>query len=192
MAKTGQKLAHAEALELLAAMHGFSTYRAMAAESKAQAAKAPVEGEDAVALDRTMHDWLFAEEPANEECTPERQRPYTVRVENYLSGVQVLVMPEGVAEDDFPGKPVLSLHLEINGGVPAVSLSNDTQENLLTVFSTGEGLFVREDTDIGWANRTYAPEGSDLARVVKNHGDYAEGALILRDTAAIYAVPRSD
>ncbi len=179
--KTGVKLAHAEALELLATMCGFKEYRAMAAHKETREA-VPAAPPFPLTTAMKMQDWLFVDEPQNEEVTELRKRPYTFVMEQYENCAQLTLKPEGSSNDELDGKAALSIYIEVNGGVPSIAFGNDVHEHLVTVFATPQGLYVRQDSG-NWREQENAPSDTELERIVNSHGKYADGMVVLNDTA---------
>jgi hypothetical protein len=122
-------------------------------------------------------DWQLVENPdiSLEELPLNQRQKFDVIVEASPSQFRLLVKPEGTHLDNFEGKPVLDILLEINGGVPCVHLTNDPADvMLLSVFANAQGLVVRpEDGEWLCANDYSVPKA--LKRSVLTHCD--ESAL---------------
>lgn len=157
--QAGGTAKNTEALELVARICGFDSYRAMRAVSQRDAtdkAVAPslnsrlIETPGRVAFRGPMIDWELDENPdADLEFIPERRRGnFEVVVEDFGPQYYISIRPVGLDIDNYHGNPVLALQLEINDGVPCVHLTNDPAgEMLMSIFGTGAGILVRREVE---------------------------------------------
>jgi len=171
----GGEATHSQALELLAKMCGFECYRALKAQALDNVVQdTQIQGQirhttavpDAgqlledpkrVVFRSTAIDWRLADDPSLglDDVPPEHRREYDFIVEKFGSQYRVMLKPEGVTVDNYPGQPILDMLVEVNEGVPCIHLTNDPSDAmLLTVFGTGEGIVSRlDDGDWGSARR---------------------------------------
>jgi hypothetical protein len=158
--EAGGNAKNTEALELVARICGFDSYRAMLAVSQRDQAPRKVvepplssraiEAPGRIAFRSPMIDWEWNENPdAGLGFIPERRRTkFEVVLEDFSPQFRVSIRPVGVNLDTCHGKSILDLQLEINDGVPCVHLSNDPDgEMVMSVFGTGAGLVIRQDND---------------------------------------------
>lgn len=156
----GGEAKNTQALELVARICGFSSYRAMNAVSQRDSVPSKVvappvstrliETPGRVAFRSPMIDWEWDENrDAGLDFIPERRRTqFELVFEDFSPQFRVSIRPVGVDLDTYHGKPILDMQLEINDGVPCVHLSNDPGgEMLMSVFGTGPGLVIRQDTE---------------------------------------------
>ena len=201
---------HSEILEMLAGVCGFDSYRAMAATPVSRSevalvvpANAPasqkdfslrnLEDESRVVFRSSAVDWQLADMPdiSLGDLPAAHRTKYDVVLEGCGDQFRLLLKPEGTNLDNFDGRPVLDMLIEINEGVPCVHMTNDPNDAmLLTVFATGKGLLVRPD-DGEWARARNVSLPAELKEVYKASCDIGfdkENAfVVLLDTAAKYA-----
>lgn len=206
----GGEAKHSDILELIAEIGGYDSYRAMLAASsegklpvdQAVDAKVPAHGDaevrllenpERVVFSATAVEWQLAgkTERSLEEVPQENRTPYDFIVEQEGSSqFRVLVKPVGVHLDNFEGRNVLDMLIEINEGRPCVHLTNDPADVMLvTVFATGEGLLVREDGG-EWmrGDDSNAPASLvALATEVGRGSDLSEAHLAVLNTADKYS-----
>lgn len=190
-AKTGQKLQYAEAMEFFATMCGFSEHRALVTEEAKQDASKSVPPSPTI-LDKLVFDWEFHDDAQGAVDAGKQRRPYRITADSFDGSLQVQVLPDGILEENYEGHPAMFLWLEINGGVPMVTLSNNREENLLSVFSTAQGFLIRRERDEFESIETAdVPEGSDLANVIAEKakffdGKFCDGVVQLHNTGVDY------
>jgi hypothetical protein len=208
IAAAGGATKHGEILELVAEVCGFDSYRALlAASSKEVQAVAPVvhakapasanpevrllESPERVVFSTTAVDWQLAGNPQRglDEVPQQNRTPYDFIVEQDGGQFRVLMKPVGVHLDNFEGRNVLDMLIEINEGLPCVHMTNDPADQMLvTVFATGEGLLVREDGGEWMRGEDHrAPAG--LVTLAIDHGrgsDLSEAHLAVLVTAEKY------
>jgi hypothetical protein len=205
----GGETTHSEILELIAEVGGFDSYRALqAASTKAPKAVAQVpelgestsldagvrllENPASVVFSATAQDWQLDGKQAVsvDEVPAENRTKYDFIVEQDGSQFRVLMKPEGVHLDNFEGRAVLDMLVEINEGLPCVHMTNDPADVMLvTVFATGEGLLVREDGG-EWmrADDHGAPDNLvALAEETCRGSELSEVHLAVLDTADKYS-----
>jgi hypothetical protein len=181
--KSGGNAKNTEALELVARICGFDSYRAMRAvsqrdEAPSKVVKQPlstrlIEEPGRVAFRSPMIDWEWDENPnAGLEFIPERRRgKFEVVVEDFSPQFRISVRPVGIDLDNYHGKPVLDLQLEIDDGVPSIGISNDPAgEMLLKVYGAGAGLVVRQEEGENMRIGEAPTSLYELAR--RNGGEY--------------------
>lgn len=132
----------------------------------AEANLEPGDCEPATLLKGLARDWRVSEGELSED-EPEAE-PFEVTVARSAPGDQFyvdFVRPHHTG-DQLEGTPQLSLFIEVNNGLPCVHMTNDSfGDQVLTVFFTKDGLYLRPDNNKGYI-RTGAPsEGTDLAKV---------------------------
>jgi hypothetical protein len=160
--QSGGSAKNTEALELVARICGFDSYRAMRAVSErgtalGKAAAQPaeqrpnsrsIETPGRVVFRSPMIDWEWDEnQDADLEFIPERRRgQFEIVLEDYRPQFRVSIRPVGLDLDNYHGKPILDLLLEINDGVPCAHLTNDPAgEMLMSVFSSSAGIVARNE-----------------------------------------------
>lgn len=158
----GGTTAHSDVLELVSEVCGFDSYRALqAASTKVAKSSAvsvpaatpsqdgrPLESASSVVFATTAVDWQVAGNPGiSFDMVPRESRGvYDFIVEQDGSQFRVLMKPVGVNLDNFPGRAVLDMMVEINEGLPCVHMTNNPADEMLaTVFATGHGLLIRQD-----------------------------------------------
>jgi hypothetical protein len=206
----GGSAKHSEALELVAKICGFNSYRAMKAVAEQPEYAGPLIGQIRNTFGqydnegRTLEDpkqvvyraktvdWRLADDPeADFDEVPKNCRTqYDFIVEQYGHQFRVMMKPEGVGLDTFEGSAILDMMLEINNGVPCAHLTNDPSDAMLvTVFGTGQGIIVRPD-DGEWmrADRDAVPDSlRELAiEVCGGEMKLDESFTSLHDTAKKY------
>lgn len=192
----GQTPSHGACLEFLAKASGFESYRAMRAVQDSPKADGP----EMVLSKREMLDWDHGCEtnPAMSKDDP-RLRRYSIEIEQNGDATWINVLPEGETVPGYDGKkPALSVMLEVSNGVPVAHLSNNLEEQVLSVFSAPEGMLARlEDrnyrlnsVDVHGGHRIdgkyIEPEvlipkslqGSELGRVMSDESKYAQSSWI--------------
>lgn len=206
----GGTATHSEALELVAQICGFESYRALkAADTKTPtasplqgmirtayarqgvAAPRPLEEPNKVVFRASAVDWRLADNPqANTDEVPQsHRRRYDVVVEHFGSQLRCLMKPEGVHMDNFEGQPVLDMLLEINEGIPCVHMTNDPADAMcVTVLGHAQGLIVRPD-DGEWlhAGDGAVPAELKLAAKAACGSNLATAYVSVLDTASKYA-----
>lgn len=172
---TGTKVQYAKVQEFFAEMCGFKEHRALAAEEAKQLAVKPVEASPQI-LNKAALDWEFHEDEEGALADGKVKRPYRITAESFEGNLQVQVLPEGISEQDCDGHPALFVWIEINGGVPMVTLSNQQSENLLSVFATGDGFLIRRETsEFVDVDDKLVPPGSDMERVIAEKAKFFNG-----------------
>lgn len=196
--KAGGIAKNTEALELVAHICGFDSYRAMHAVSQRDPVAAKVveqprgsrliETPGRVAFRSPMIDWEWNENPdAGPDSISERRRTqFEFVLEDFSPQFRISMRPVGTDMDSYHGKPILDLQLEINDGVPCVHLSNDPAgEMLMTVFGAGAGILIRRDEG-SEARLSEAPKPLfEMAQ--RNGGEYlSDGrmSVVVNDTYA--------
>jgi len=155
--KCGGTAKNTEALELVAKICGFASYRAMQAvsqrdESPTSTPVPPgvplIEDPSRVVLRRPMVDWELEENPdaSLSEIPGWRRGEFELVLEDFGPQFRMSIRPLGTNTETAYGSAIIDVQVEINDGVPCVHLTNDPMgEMLLTVFGTGEGLVVRQE-----------------------------------------------
>lgn len=203
VALCGGNTQHAQTLEFVAGLCGFSSYRALKAADDVRPADAgrnaatatttaatalrAIENPAHVVFRSTAVDWELADNPqANlDDVSSTRRTEYAVVVEAFGSQFRVLMKPQGVDIDTFDGKPVMDLLIEVNDGLPCVHMTNDPAgEMLMSVFFAGEGLVVRSDESR--FERSNATSGV-LRDIASRNGELANTLVAAHDTGAVYA-----
>jgi len=195
----GGQAQHSEMLELVAHMQGFDSFRAMKAVKEKEIRSVAVidpnnralESEAYIVHKASVVDWQLADNPQiSEEDLPLTMRTkYEVILEQCGAQFRVLMKPEGVNLDNFEGKPVLDLLIEINEGVPCVHLTNDPgDEMLLAVFATGQGLLLRRDGGelLSAQDRDAPVLLRELAKEACGQVNLIDAHVIVMDTAEKY------
>lgn len=209
LAKHGGTAKHSEVLELVAGMCGFDSYRAMKAGAKPQVYDGPIlggirattwddkyeartlEDEKHVVFRSTAVDWQLGQDPTIglDEVPEVRRQKYDVVMENYGCQFRLLLKPAGVGLDNFDGKNVLDMLIEVNEGVPCVHLTNDPADaTLVSIFATAKGLLVRPDDGVWMCASNYGVPTvlKELAAEACGE-DYVHNAYVaLLDTAEKY------
>jgi hypothetical protein len=210
--KSGGQAQHSAVLELLAKMCGFDCYRAMKAQADGSAnlvtpiqgqirhtTAAPVAGQSLedpthVVYRATAVDWRLADDPkiGLDEVPQEQRRKYDFIVEEYGSQFRVMLKPEGIDMDSFPGQPLLDMLVEVNEGVPCVHLTNDPSDaQLLTVFGTSEGILARpDDGQWGTASRDLPDSLSKLVDSACDPRERHSAQVCILDTGKKYGEER--
>jgi len=211
--KSGGQAQHSAVLELLAKMCGFDCYRAMKAQAEGGAnLVTPIQGqirhttaapgagqllEDPkhVVYRSTAVDWRLADDPTIglDEVPQEQRRKYDFIVEEYGSQFRVMVKPEGIDLESFPGQPLLDMLVEVNEGVPCVHLTNDPSDaQLLTVFGTSEGILARpDDGEWGTASRDLPETLSKLVDSACDPRERHAAQVCVLDTGKKYGADES-
>lgn len=113
-----------------------------------------------------MFDWLVEAHGLDEVPEDQRQR-YEMTLKQGRSQFFIDIAPKHKEPEELDGKPQLSVIIEVSNGVPTVHLSNALYwDQVLTVFSTEDGLYLRPEGDL--TIRTGSPSEEDtpgLARM---------------------------
>ncbi|MDO9179161.1 MAG: hypothetical protein Q7U16_12720 [Agitococcus sp.] len=206
----GGSAKHSEILECVSNMCGFESYRSMKAISET-AMKKPsgattelTEAEIEVVgrlLERPEHvvyrssavDWQLSGNPdiSMVDLPASHRQKYDVIVESFGCQFRILMKPEGTTLDNFDGKPVLDVLLEINQGVPCAHITNDPADAmLLTVFANAQGVIVRPD-DGEWLSEFHARVPEGLRKATQLHCGQEqfnqESFVVVMDTQQKYA-----
>lgn len=146
------------------------------------AAKAPAQQEPSPLYEGPMLDWALA---GGEDDLTEAQRKARYEVKLQRSGHQFFVdiAPPHKEPDETEGKPQMSLYVEVNHGVPCVHISNDLYgDQVLTVFATEDGLYLRPDAGDLWV-RTGVPDEDKQPGLHAQHARETEPPFGLRGAA---------
>lgn len=209
LAAHGGDAKHSEVLELVAGMCGFDSYRAMKAISEAPAYDGPIigqirkttwddkhekrtlEDDKHVVFRSTAVDWELGQNPdiGFDEVPEVRRQKYDVVLEDFGCQFRFLVKPVGVGLDNFDGKAVLDMMVEINEGLPCIHITNDPADAMLvSVFATEMGLLIRPD-DAEWLRAdSFGVPGvlSELAKEACGEADMHKSYVAVLDTAEKY------
>ena len=113
------------------------------------AAKAPAQQERSPLFEGPMLDWQALESGAD---APQHARTqYRVEVRRDKHQFYLDIVPAHDAPEAIEGMPQMTLFVEVNDGLPCVHVSNDRYgDQVLTVFATGDGLYLRPDSSDLW------------------------------------------
>jgi hypothetical protein len=93
-----------------------------------------------------MLHWMAHSADEVEELKPHRKVRYEVKIERSVSQFYVDIAPEHASPDDLTGQHQMGLFIEVNEGLPCVHITNDVfGDQVLTVFATKDGLYLRPD-----------------------------------------------
>jgi hypothetical protein len=109
-------------------------------------AQAPQPQESDPLYEGPMLDWrVLEDDDAPAYC---REQAYRVVVKRSGHQFYVDIAPPHESPEDLDGKPQLSLFIEVNNGLPCVHMGNHLfNDQVLTVFSTQDGLYLRPDAN---------------------------------------------
>lgn len=121
-------------------------------------AKAPEQQDPSPLYQGPMLDWAVACGEADEMPDDVRQARYTVELKRDGHQFYLDIVPPHDEPQELEGKPQMTLFVEVNQGLPCVHISNDRYgDQVLTVFATSDGLYLRPDAGDVWI-RTGAPD----------------------------------
>ena len=95
----------------------------------------------------TVRDWRLSDGAVLSELPEHHRQLFDLKVaQNPGYQMFVDITPAGLLPDECEGKQMMSLFIEINEGRPCVHMSNASSgEQVLTVFFTEDGLYLRPD-----------------------------------------------
>lgn len=94
-----------------------------------------------------MRDWRLQEGVDTAAVPAHHQTAFEVRVQREGHQLYIDIAPPHAQPDDVQGTDQLSLFIEVNEGRPCVHVSNDCYgDQVLTLFSTRDGLYLRPDS----------------------------------------------
>jgi len=113
------------------------------------AAQAPEDDpEHGLFYEGPMFDWLAEAQGLNEVPEDQRQR-YEMTLKQGRSQFFIDIAPKHKEPEEIEGMAQLSLIVEISNGVPCVHLTNALYwDQVLTVFVTEDGMYLRPEADL--------------------------------------------
>ena len=187
----GGEVRHTEALELMAHVCGFTTYKALKAAAQAQAEIKPSAAPAIPPKSKHMlespkhvvHRQSLAEWDENDERIPGAE--YDVVVESFEGNLRLMVKQQGVDNSNFAGTPFLDVMVEIQKGVPCAHLHNEPNALLMSAFATDAGMYFRpEEGDLKEA----VDARGKMASFVRNVCPEKPGFVVEHDTGRAYGV----
>lgn len=131
----------------------------------------PVGVEEDLLYQGPMLDWQVQEGTALSDLPAHAQQAFNVCVKRSGHQFYVDIAPRHSSPEEIDDADQLSLFIEVNEGVPCVHLTNQLYgDQVLTVFSTAQGLFLRADSqDLRFSRR--GPEQGSLKEIQASHSD---------------------
>jgi hypothetical protein len=116
-------------------------------EAQAKVTQKIQHSSDPVVFEGTVQDWRLDDGYMLADLPEHHRQLFDARVtQNPGRQLFVDVTPAGLKSIDCEGRQMMSLFIEINEGRPCVHMTNGSQgEQVLTVFFTEDGLYLRPD-----------------------------------------------
>lgn len=115
-----------------------------------------------------MQDWVLEDGEQEQDVTPRQQRKFDAVITRAGSQLVMDICLPHSHPDQLQGTDCLSLFIEVNRGVPCVHLSNDMYgDQVLTVFGTTDGLYLRPDSSMLSIRTGLPDEGTTLRAVAE-------------------------
>ena len=133
----------------------------------------PVDGPEEVLFRGPMRDWLVHDDP-QAELLDRQKRVFQGNVTRNGSQVYVEVSLPYARPDELDGTDQMGLFIEVNRGVPCVHITNSIfGDQVLSVFATKEGLYLRPDSSMHSIRAGLPNEGTMRELAVQDRGPCA-------------------